>query len=341
MTDELKKARKTFSILGFSILSISLINYILSVIVFRIGESVSPGITSNTDFNVLVSSFTMYLVGMPFAYFCMKGLPTKKIPERKINFGQEITLMISAYAGGICASFLIVEIGRFISKLTGHPMVNTAMNVLTGANAVTLICAVILAPIMEELVFRKLIIDRIIGYGEGVAMVVSGVFFGLMHGNLQQAFYTTFLGVFFAYVYIRTGRVRYTIIAHTFVNFIGSLLSMVIGRIDLEEMQTLVEKGINSPEYNSYVSQHLLDFALVGLVTIVIILLVVVGIVLMIVNIKHFHIDSKEGDLPKGERFSTVVGNAGVICYISYFAILIVLMLFEVSLARTLLELIG
>lgn len=339
MTNE-QNAKTVFSRIGFSILSISLINVFLSVIILGIGERFSPGISSDNNFKVMVSSITMYVVAMPFAYFCIRNLPTTEIAERKISVGQEITIMLSAYAGGICASFIIVAIGRYISRLTGHALVNPVQNALVGANAFTLICAVVLAPIMEELVFRKLLIDRIIGYGEGVAMVVSGVFFGLMHGNLQQAFYATFLGMLFAYVYIRTGRIRYTIIAHAFVNAIGSVLAVVMGRVDLEKVEELTGPGGNVAEYNSYVNQHLLDFALVGLVFIIIAAIVIAGIVLMIVNMKHFHIDSKDGDLPKGTRLNTVVGNYGVICYIIYFVVMIIMMLYVISLAGSLLNLV-
>ena len=51
---------------------------------------------------------------------------------------------------------------------------------------VTFLYMVICAPILEEYIFRKLIVDRTVKYGQGVAIVLSGLMFGLFHGNLNQ-----------------------------------------------------------------------------------------------------------------------------------------------------------
>ena len=42
--------------------------------------------------------------------------------------------------------------------------------------------------------FRKLLIDRIVPFGQRVAVVVSGLAFGLFHGNFYQFFYAFSLG---------------------------------------------------------------------------------------------------------------------------------------------------
>ena len=54
---------------------------------------------------------------------------------------------------------------------------------------VTFLYMVICAPILEEYIFRKLIVDRTVKYGQGVAVVLSGLMFGLFHGNLNQFAY--------------------------------------------------------------------------------------------------------------------------------------------------------
>ena len=67
-----------------------------------------------------------------------------------------------------------------------------------------LICGVILSPIIEEILFRKILIDKIKLYGDKVAILVSAVTFGVYHGNLSQVFYATALGAIFAYVTLKT-----------------------------------------------------------------------------------------------------------------------------------------
>ena len=88
--------------------------------------------------------------------------------------------------------------------------------------------AVILAPLVEELVFRKLLCDRMRRYGDKIAVLVSGIAFGLYHGNLYQFFYAAAIGIFFAFLYCRTGRVSYTILLHMLVNFVGSVIPLTV-----------------------------------------------------------------------------------------------------------------
>ena len=70
--------------------------------------------------------------------------------------------------------------------------------------------------ILEEFIFRKMVIDRIWQYGEKIAVVTSALIFALFHINLFQFFYALGIGLIFAYVYLRTGKLRYTIIMHAF-----------------------------------------------------------------------------------------------------------------------------
>jgi len=123
---------------------------------------------------------------------------------------------------------------------------NNATNLMQNSNVVirTLVVG-IGAPVFEELIFRKVLIDRTIKYGEYVSIVLSGMMFGLLHGNFQQFFFAALIGMLFAYIYIRTGRVRYTIFLHMAINLSSALV-----------LQTLLQKmleGRNGGEYSPVV----------------------------------------------------------------------------------------
>ena len=97
------------------------------------------------------------------------------------------------------------------------------------------------SPVFEELLFRKFMIDRTMRHGEFISCAMSGIMFGLWHGNFQQFFFAFFVGVLFAFVYIRTGNIIYTMILHASMNLVTSavtveLLNELIKRmgIDLE-----------------------------------------------------------------------------------------------------------
>ena len=80
----------------------------------------------------------------------------------------------------------------------------------------------VIAPIFEELIFRKVLIDHVAPKGELVAILASGIMFGLFHGNFQQCFFACFIGFLFAYIYLKTGRVIYTILLHMTLNTVTS-----------------------------------------------------------------------------------------------------------------------
>jgi membrane protease YdiL (CAAX protease family) len=80
------------------------------------------------------------------------------------------------------------------------------------------------APVMEEFVFRRCLIDRLSPYGEKAALVTSALLFALFHETVNQVFYAFLLGLVLGYVYLKTGRLRITVVLHMLVNS----LSMVV-----------------------------------------------------------------------------------------------------------------
>ena len=81
-----------------------------------------------------------------------------------------------------------------------------------------------------EILCRKLIIDRLLPYSEVLAVVTSGLLFGLIHGNFYQFFYATMLGMLFAAVYVKTGNIFHTIGMHAIINFTGSIIATIFNQ---------------------------------------------------------------------------------------------------------------
>ena len=137
--------------------------------------------------------------------------------------GWFVICMGGVYFGSLIGQFLMT----IVSVITGETMVNQVEEMIMDMS----LWAVILAPIMEELIFRKLVLDRLAGYGPAVAMSVSALVFGLAHGNFYQFFYAFLLGLIFAYIYLRTGKVRYSMMLQMMVNFCGSVIPILIMRV--------------------------------------------------------------------------------------------------------------
>ncbi|MDP1580798.1 MAG: CPBP family intramembrane metalloprotease [Candidatus Didemnitutus sp.] len=91
--------------------------------------------------------------------------------------------------------------------------------------AAMLIVACVIAPLNEELLFRGVIFrfcrQR---FGRGIALVVSGVLFGALHGNLAGFVPLAVFGAALAIAYEQSGDLRVSIVAHALFNFNTTML---------------------------------------------------------------------------------------------------------------------
>lgn len=84
----------------------------------------------------------------------------------------------------------------------------------------------VIAPMVEELVCRGLIFRRLRdSMGRWPAIVISGVMFGLYHGNVVQALYASVLGILMAVLVELTGTLWSSILFHMGANLISILYS--------------------------------------------------------------------------------------------------------------------
>lgn len=98
-----------------------------------------------------------------------------------------------------------------------------------GAGAWTMLALVVLAPIFEELICRGVVLESLRArYGILIACLVSALFFGVIHFYPQLVVNAFFLGLIFAFLYIRTGSLWIVIILHALNNAIA-YLAMVMG----------------------------------------------------------------------------------------------------------------
>lgn len=79
---------------------------------------------------------------------------------------------------------------------------------------------VVVAPLAEELIFRGLVLKTIAPYGKKLAIVVSALLFGLMHGNVKQFVGAFVCGMIFAAVDIKYGSILPSVIIHVLNNLL-------------------------------------------------------------------------------------------------------------------------
>lgn len=100
-------------------------------------------------------------------------------------------------------------------------------NTMTSFGMVSiLVSIVVIAPIIEEILFRG-IVQKELGEAVGAvwAVVLQGILFGCAHGVLVQSIFTAVFGIMLGILYHKTNNLTLTILAHMFFNM-TSILSI-------------------------------------------------------------------------------------------------------------------
>lgn len=320
--------RKIFSRLGWSYLAGTVVVYGLQLIVGLLLERYQPQWQTNTNILLILSEIIVYGCGMPFIWFLVSGMK-KTIPERhRMRWWEFLVGFIICYAL-VYVSNLVGTLCTFaIGTVKGEPVQNGLVEYVTNGNLLlNFVLMVVIAPIVEELVFRKVIVDRTLAYGQWVAIVISGLMFGLFHGNLNQFAYAVVLGMFFAFLYIKTGNLKVTIGMHAIINFVGGILSgLLLKGLHYDEFLELNTAG-DTEAMMSLMMEHIgawLGFALYAFLLFVV---VISGIILLIVFHKKFRLEHVVREIPEGQRFRAVFCNFGMIAFCITWIVLIVLQL--------------
>ena len=325
MSEEEKKTivkggRSFFNKLGLSFFFGTLIIYGVQIGISLLVDKFWPELLENADISLMISMIPMYVIGMPLLLLLISMVPAEKLPKRKMSVGKWLLAAMMAYAIMYISNLIGSVITFIIGLIKMDAVDNTIQDIAMGTGmGVRILFMVICAPIFEELIFRKFLVDRAVRYGEGVAVILSGLMFGLFHGNLPQFVYAATLGMFLAFIYVKTGKILYTIALHMFVNFIGGVLGVwileVSGYMELIANPALMEEKL---------AEMLVGLLIMLAYVFVLIAMVIAGFVLMIVFRKKFKVNPGKITLPKGTRFVTVICNVGMILFCLFFIVEII-----------------
>ena len=294
--------RKFFSKIGLNYTFFGVFAIIMQIIIINIIGFTNPIILNDINLTSIIASVCNYILPLPIFLYLMNKLEKQEINSNKLTIKKfivyiaiSLTLM---WIGNLIGLTITEILGNLIQSEIANPIVETIDSSSIYTN---LLLMVIMAPIFEEIIFRKLLIDRTIKYGKGVSILLSALIFGLFHGNLNQFFYAFLIGGFFAYVYIKTGKIIYTILLHLTVNFFGSIISVIVGN-SLNNMNTMANLPIA-------------DAGIIIIYFLIYVLIVIVGVIGLLKNYKKISL-LKDNLIKK--PYTTSLINVGMICFYIY-----------------------
>ena len=224
-------------------------------------EAINPAILDHPSTIWIMSTVPLYVFALPVCLAILGKRETGSEYEKS-----RLTLPLFLLATVICfgASSIGNLVGNFLiqlfSAITKTQFTNPLMEILPDSNPVYLfVTTVIIAPMGEEFIFRRLAIDSTRRYGERFAVILSAAMFAAFHTNIFQIPYAFLVGLVLGYVYIKTNRLIYPVLLHAIMNFFGGVFSTQM----LDRMNAILESGADMTETDAAV---LLALSLITLV---------------------------------------------------------------------------
>lgn len=313
-TVDMKEAKSHFSKLGMSGVLILALTTVLQLGLVHIFDAQLETIAASEWGIWLITFLPMYLIAVPLGLLYLKKTPSVKIEEKKLPvkywFILPVICVFLMYAGNLIGVIITSILNSFI---TPDPVVNPLINLISAGTLLQrFLFMVILAPLIEEYIFRKQLIDRMHVYGGRTAVILSGLMFGLFHGNFSQLFYAAALGIVFGYVYLKTGRLRYTVALHMLVNFFGGIVGPQMLENAVGVISHIGDLMILSPMKILTMPAVLTFFVYI----IAILAMVLAGFVLLVQQMRDISFRKESSQLPKGSVISAVCVNPGMILFL-------------------------
>jgi|GEM_PF-941245 len=174
-------------------------------------------LSENPFLSVAIIQLFIFLI--PTAFYCAVG---------KISFASSVKLRFSVSAIPVLLeSSVLFVLGCAIMKYVGYFFLDGAyvdtpqvvsVNVF-GSDEVMLIISMVLLPsVLEEIVFRGILIDEYRRYGDLCAVLMSAICFAFLHFSLENFLYYLFAGIVFGLVTTATDSCIPAMILHMLNN---------------------------------------------------------------------------------------------------------------------------
>lgn len=234
-----KMHRDYFSSMGWALIIYSLIMNAMVVLVavydaFMIGmrQGMGEDISQEQLESILMSNGWGYLITIAIGLlairiwkgkrFCHETLWTRGKPMRFGSFMGILCVFIS----GQFAFQVLASIQESILNVFGLSAMEEIESATMDYDTFSMfLYAGVGAPIMEEIIFRGVVLRHLEPYGKRFAIVMSAFLFGIFHGNLVQIPYAFLVGLVLGYVAVEYN-ILWAMVLHMINNLVlGDLLT--------------------------------------------------------------------------------------------------------------------
>ena len=213
----------------FGIFALFMLGALLGNILVLGLQFISPEFAK--EYGMIISSPLMVIPAMLYASaksrFDENFTPGFKMDSN--NFGRFSGIQIAAIVtvATLATAFMTDAISSLMPPMPEW-LEATMKELLHAPFWITLISVSVFAPLFEEWLCRGIVLRSLLTkYSPATAIIVSAVFFAIIHFNPWQAIPAFILGLLFGYVYYKTGSLKLTMLMHCANNTMAAVFSRI------------------------------------------------------------------------------------------------------------------
>jgi uncharacterized protein len=186
----------------------------------------------------LLASFTIAL--LIIIYILRKEMTNQRFSKKGTSFSISVIWAFSGIFLALFAQYAAAIIENLLGVKMGSENTKDILTIIE-AFPLAIIVTSIIGPILEEIVFRKIIFGTLHNrFNFFISALISSVIFAAAHMEFQHILLYSAMGFTFAFLYVKTKSIFVPIFAHVAMNTLVVLVQSVY-KDDIEKLQREAE----------------------------------------------------------------------------------------------------
>lgn len=183
--------------------------------------------------NIVSSAICLFLPFLLFVLLCR--VPMKIVfPLRRFSSSLCVPCIFVSLAVSVIGVVSSILLDSLLSVFSLVPHTNLYLPQDPGAIMLFGIQLCVVAPLVEEFVFRGMIFQSMRRFGDSFALILSAILFALFHGNLVQAPNAFLMGLVIGYFVLYSGSLWVGVIIHMVNNLFSFSMDLISAMLPAE-----------------------------------------------------------------------------------------------------------
>lgn len=184
-----------------------------------------------TQIHYLLYYMAIYVLsmGVPILISVLVNRGVRLFPVRRTGAGVSLALVLGGLGLCIAANVATGYVLDFFSLFGIVPADTPSLQDGTaGAFLLNLLIVAVLPAVLEEMLFRGVILQVLRPAGDRAAVWISSLLFALMHTTLHQIPFALLLGLVFGYIVVKTGNIYLSMAIHGLNNAMSVVMEYAL-----------------------------------------------------------------------------------------------------------------